>query len=87
MELLESRVLTLEKQLAQKGAIIHFFLNQKVQNETDKTTFMSKVSNSDIQRDKKPTNSNIQMWNSEEKQVIVKIFLTGDSMFSGVDEI
>ena len=50
MELLESRVSTLEKQLAEKDVIIDFLLNQKVQNEIDNTTFISKVSNSDIQR-------------------------------------
>ena len=68
VELLKSRVWTLEKQLAEKGAIIDFLLNQKVQNEIDNITFISKVSNSDIQRDKKPTNSNIKNSNSEEKQ-------------------
>ena len=67
-ELLKSRVSTLEKQLAEKGAIIDFLLNQKVQSETDNTTFISKVSNSDIQRDKKPTNSNIKNSNSEENR-------------------
>ena len=41
VELLKSRVSTLIKQLAEKGAII------------DNTTFISKLSNSDIQRDKK----------------------------------
>ena len=50
MELLESRVSTLEKRLAEKDVIIDFLLNQKVQNEIDNTTFISKVSNSDIQR-------------------------------------
>ena len=68
VELLKSRVWTLEKQLAEKGAIIDFLLNQKVQSETDNTTFISKVSNSDIQRDKKPTNSNIKNSNSEENR-------------------
>ena len=58
VELLKSRVSTLEKQLAEKDAIIDFLLNQKVQNEIDNTTFISKISNSDTQRDKKPTNSN-----------------------------
>ena len=58
VELLKSTVSTLEKQLAEKDAIIDFLLNQKVQNEIDNTTFISQVSNSDIQRDKKPTNSN-----------------------------
>ena len=67
-ELLKSRVSTLEKQLAEKGAIIDFLLNQKVQSETDNTTFISKVSNSDIQRDKKPTNPNIKNSNSEENR-------------------
>ena len=67
-ELLKSRVSTLEKQLAEKGAIIDFLLNQKVQSETDNTTFISKVSNSDIQHDKKPTNSNIKNSNSEENR-------------------
>ena len=50
--LLKSRVSTLEKQLAKKDAIIDFLLYQKVQNEIDNTTFISQVSNSDIQRDK-----------------------------------
>ena len=66
-ELLKSRVWTLEKQLAEKGAIIDFLLKQKVQNELDNTTFICKVSSSDIQRDKKPTISNIKNSNSEEK--------------------
>ena len=43
---------TLEKQLAEKGAIIDFLLNQKIQGEIDNTIFISKVSNSDIQREK-----------------------------------
>ena len=67
-ELLKSRVSTLKKQLAEKDAIIDFLLNQKVQNEIDNTTFISKVSNSDIQLDKKPTNSNIKNSNNEGKQ-------------------
>ena len=67
VESLKSRVSTLEKQLVGKGAIIDFLLNQTVQNEIDNTTFISKVSNSDIQRDKKPTISNIKNSNSEEK--------------------
>ena len=67
MELLKSRVSTLEKQLAEKDVIIDFLLNQQVQNEIDNTTFISKVSNFDIQRDKKPTNSNIKNPNNEEK--------------------
>ena len=66
MELLKSRVSILEKQLAVKDAIIDFLLSQNVQNETDNTTFISKFSNSDIQLDKKPTNSNIKNSNSEE---------------------
>ena len=65
-ELLKSRVSILEKQLAVKDAIIDFLLCQNVQNETDNTTFISKFSNSDIQLDKKPTNSNIKNSNSEE---------------------
>ena len=68
VELLKSRVSTLEKQLAEKGAIIDFLLNQKIQSETDNTTFISKISNSDIQRDQKPTNSNIKNSNSEENR-------------------
>ena len=68
VELLKSRVSTLEKQLAEKGAVIDFLLNQKIQSETDNTTFISKVSNSDIQRDQKPTNSNIKNSNSEENR-------------------
>ena len=86
MELLKSRVSTLEKQLAEKGAIINFLLNQKVQSEIDNTTFIGKVSNSDIQRDKKPTNSNIKNSNSEEKQEKVEIVVTGDSVLNGVNE-
>ena len=68
MELLKSRVSTLGKKLVEKDSIIDFLLNQKVQNEIDNITFISKVSNSDIQREKKPTNSNIKNSNSEEKQ-------------------
>ena len=68
VELLKSRVSTLEKQLAEKDAIIDFLLNQKVQNEIDNTTFIRKVCNSDIQRDKKPTNSNIENSNSDKKK-------------------
>ena len=86
VELLKSRVSTLEKQLTEKDAIIDFLLNQKVQNEIDNTTFISKVSNSDIQRDKKPTNSNIKNSNNEEKQETKKIVVTGDSMLNGVDK-
>ena len=86
VELLKSRVSTLEKQLAEKDAIIDFLLNQKVQNEIDNTTFISKVSNSDIQRDKKTTNSNIKNSNNEEKQEKKKIVVTGDSMLNGVNE-
>ena len=86
MELLKSRVSTLEKQLAEKDAIIDFLLNQKVQNEIDNTTFISKVSNSDIQREKKPTNSNIENLNSEEKQEKVKTVVTGDSILNSMNE-
>ena len=50
----------------EKDAIIDFLLNQKVQNEIDNTTFISKVSNSVIQLDKKPTNSNNKNSNNEE---------------------
>ena len=85
MELLKTRISALEKQLAEKGAIIDFLLNQKVQNEIDSTTFISKASNSDIQRYKNPTNSNIKNLNSEEKQEKVKIVVTGDSMLHGVN--
>ena len=42
VELLKRRALTLEKQLAEKGAIIDFLLNQKVQNEIDNTRFIRK---------------------------------------------
>ena len=86
VELSKNRILTLEKQLAEKDAIIDFLLNQKAQNEIDNTTFISKVSNSDIQRDKKPTNSNIKNSNNEEKQETKKIVVTGDSMLNGVDK-
>ena len=85
VELLKSRVSTLEKQLAEKDAIIDFLLNQKVQNEIDNTTFISKVSNFDIQRDKKPTNSNNKNSN-DEKQEKKKIVVTGDSILNGVNE-
>ena len=86
VELLKSRVSTLEKQLAEKDAIIDFLLNQKVQNEIDNTTFISQVSNSDIQRDKKPMNSKIKNPNNEEKQEKKKIVVTGDSMLNGVNQ-
>ena len=87
VELLKSRVSTLEKQLAEKDAIIDFLLNQKVQNEIDNTTFISQVSNSDIQGHKKtPTNSNIKNSSSEEKHEKVKIVVTGDSMLNDVNE-
>ena len=86
MELLKNRVSTLEKQLVEKDVMIDFLLNQKVQNEIDNTTFISKVSNSDIQLDKKPTNSNIKNSNSEERQEKVKIVVTGDSILNGVNE-
>ena len=85
VELLKSRVSTLEKQLAEKDAIIDFLLNQKVQNEIDNTTFISKVSNSDIQRDKNPTNCNIKNSNSEKKIGKVKIAVTGDSVLNGAN--
>ena len=68
VELLKNRVSTLEKQLAEKGAIIDFLLNRKVRSEIDNTTFVGKVANSDIHLDKKPVNSNIKYSNSEEKQ-------------------
>ena len=42
VELLKSRVSALEKQLAEKGAIIDLLLNQKVQNEIDNTRFIRK---------------------------------------------
>ena len=86
MELLESRVSTLEKQLAEKDAIIDFLLNQKVQNEIDNTTFISKVSNSDIHRHKKTANFNNKNSNNEEKQGKKKIVATGDAMLNGVNE-
>ena len=63
----------------------HFLLNQKVQNEIDNTAFISKVSNFDIQRDKKPMNSNIKNSNSDEKQEKVKIAVAGDSVLHGVN--
>ena len=84
--LLKSRVSTLEKRLAKKDAIIDFLLHQKVQNEIDNTTFISQVSNSDIQRDKKPMNSKIKNPNNEEKQEKKKIVVTGDSMLNGVNQ-
>ena len=84
VELLKSRVPTLEKQLAEKDAINDFLLNQKVQNEIDNTTFISQVSNSDIQRDKNPTNSNIKNSNNEEKQEKKETVVTGDSVLNGV---
>ena len=64
----KSRASTLEKQLAEKEYIIDFRLNQKVQIEIDSTTFISKPSNFDIQRDKKPMNSNIKNSNNDKKQ-------------------
>ena len=84
VELLKSRVPTLEKQLAEKDAINDFLLNQKVQNEIDNTTFISQVSNSDIQRDENPTNSNIKNSNNEEKQEKKETVVTGDSVLNGV---
>ena len=86
MELLKNRVSTLEKQLVEKDVMIDFLLNQKFQNEIDNITFISKVSNPDSQRDKKPTNSNIKNSNSEERQEKVKIVVTGDSILTGVNE-
>ena len=86
MELLKNRVSTLEKQLVEKDVMIDFLLNQKVQNEIDYITFISKVSNPDSLRDKKPTNSNIKNSNSEERQEKVKIVVTGDSILTGVNE-
>ena len=86
VELLKSRVSTLEKQLAEKDAFIDFLLNQKVQNEMENTTFICNVSNSDIQRDKKPTDSNNKNSNNEEKQEKKKIVVTGDSMLNSVNE-
>ena len=65
---IKSRVSILEKQLAEKDAIIDFLLNQKVQNEIDNTTFIRKICDSDIQHDKKPTNSNIENSNSDKKK-------------------
>ena len=82
MELLKSKVSTLEKQLTEKGAIIDFLLNQKVQNKTDNTTFISKVSNPDIQCNKSSTNSNIKKSNNEEKQEKLKIVVTGNSVLN-----
>ena len=75
----------LEKQLADKVAFVDFLLNQKVQNKIDNTTFISKISNSNIQRDKKPAISNIKNSNSEEKQEKVKV-VSGHSMLNGMNE-
>ena len=50
------------------------------------TTFIGKVPNSDIQRDKKQTNSNIKNSNNEEKQEKKKIVATSDSVLNGVNE-
>ena len=50
------------------------------------TTFIGKVPNSDIQRDKKQTNSNIKNSNNEEKQEKKKIVATIDSVLNGVNE-
>ena len=86
MELLKSRVSTLEKQQAEKDAIIDFLLNQKVQNGIVNTTFISKVSNFGIQHDKKPMNSNFKNPNNEEKQEKKKIVVAGDSVLNGVNE-
>ena len=60
--------------------------NQKIQSEIDNDTSINKVSNSDIQRDKKPTTSNIKNSNSEKKQEKNKINVTGDSVLNGVNE-
>ena len=86
VELLKSRVSKLEKQLAEQDAIIDFLLNQEVQNEIDNTTFIIQVYNSDIQRDKNPTNSSIKNSNNGEKQERKKIFVSGDSMLNGVNK-
>ena len=86
VELLKSRESTSEKKLAEKDAIIDFLLNQKVHNEIDNTRFIIKVSNSDIQSDKKTTNSNIKNSNNEEKQQKKKIVVTGDSMLNDMNE-
>ena len=85
VELLKSGVSTLEKQLAEKDAIIDFLLNQKVQHEIDNTTFISKVSNFGIQHDKKPMNSNFKNSNNE-KQEKKKIVVAGDSVLNGVNK-
>ena len=50
------------------------------------TTFIGKVPNSDIQRDKKQTNFNIKNSNNEEKQEKKKIVATIDSVLNGVNE-
>ena len=55
MELFKRSASTSEKQLAEKDAIIDSLLNQKVQNEIGNTAFTSKVSHSDIQREKTST--------------------------------
>ena len=86
VELLKSRVSKLEKQLAEQDAIIDFLLNQEVQNGIDNTTFIIQVCNSDIQRDKNPTNSSIKNSNNGEKQERKKIFVSGDSMLNGVNK-
>ena len=60
--------------------------HQKVRGEIDKTTFVGKICNSDIQHDKKQTNSNIKNSNSEEQQEKVKTVEIGDSMLNDVNE-
>ena len=86
VELLKGRVSKLEKQLAEQDAIIDFLLNQEVQNGIDNTTFIIQVYNSDIQRDKNPTNSSIKNSNNGEKQERKKIFVSDDSMLNGVNK-
>ena len=51
----------------------------------DNTTFISKVSNFDIQRDKKLANFIIKNSNNEEKQR-KKVVVTGDLMLNGINE-
>ena len=60
-------------------------MTMKGRMTNDNTTFISKVSNFDIQRDKKPTNSNNKNSN-DEKQEKKKIVVTGDSILNGVNE-
>ena len=84
--IIKKQSINIRKTTGLEDAIIDFLLNQKFQNENDNTPFISKFSNSDIQRDKKPTNSNNKNSNNEEIQEKKKIVVTGNPMLYGVNE-